>query len=454
MSLAGLRAAWKKYGEKITLAALAGVLTFVTGLYELAFKAYDARRNRETISYLSTLAVRDMERGDYEEAERYVNAAEQIDVKSFPLITTRAMLNTLKLVDQRWKTDKAVPDDTVFQLEELGLSDNEANFCMAMSAITNHNTFYEEAKHFFDAVDDSDERLRLLKELRTISHIEMPQISAAKDDDKSATIAQLLNRLDKLDAEIRAAAKSYPLEFWKHPLEKQFARPMHTDVLACRRTLENLQATLAPAPTAATSETAVAKLEQLKKQLPANSPLAAVAEDQLQRAYLQQQEAQSETAGGTGDLEPERIHAVALRKQGNYDASRKVYQDVVARYQSEKRKPDQTLYYSLFSLAFMEQYHYSNAKEAEHYYAQAEQAADALELKDPNVANTLGYFYYQEAREEQDPAKRRALIDAARGHLQRALAIDPNFRKSLLTLQGVDQLDNATKVKTATKPAA
>jgi hypothetical protein len=102
----------------------------------------------------------------------------------------------------------------------------------------------------------------------------------------------------------------------------------------------------------------------------------------------------------------------------------------------------------------MEQYHYSNAKEAEHYYAQAEQAADALELKDPNVANTLGYFYYQEAREEQDPAKRRALIDAARGHLQRALAIDPNFRKSLLTLQGVDQLDNATKVKTATKPAA
>lgn len=454
MSVAALRAVWKKYGEKITLAALAGILTFVSGLYELAFKAYDARRNRETISYLSTLAVRDMERGDYEEAEKYVGAAEQIDVKSFTLITTRATLNALKLVDQRWKTDKAVPEDTVFQLEELGFSDNEANFCMAMSAITNHNTFYQEAQHSFDAVDDGDERLRLLKQLRTISHIEVPQISAAKDEDKPAAITGLLGKLDKLDAEIQAAAKSHPLEFWKHPLEAQFARPMHTDVLACRRTLENLRAALVPAPAAGTSETAVVKLERLKKQLPVNSPLAAVADDQLQRAYVQQQDAKGETAAGTSDLESERVRAVALRKQGNYDGSRKVYQDVIARYQSEKRKPDQTLYYSLFSLAFMEQYHYSDTKAAERFYAQAEQVADALELKDPNVADTLGYFYYQEAREEQDPARRRALIDAARSHLQRALAIDPQFRKSLLTLQGVDQLDNATKVKTATKPAA
>lgn len=454
MSVAGLRAAWEKYGQKITLAALAGILTFVTGLYELANKAYDARRNRDTISYLSTLAVRDMERGEYDEADKYVASAEQIDVKSFTLITTRAALNTLKLVDHRWKTDKAVPEDTVFQLEDLGLTENEANFCMAMSAVTNSNTFYDDAKKYFGAVDGRDERLRLLKELRTISHIELPQISAATDDDQKTKVAGLVQRLKELDDQIRVAEAPRPLEFWKHPLKKQFANPMHTDVEACLQTLQSMQAALAPTTAAATPETVLTKIERIKKQLPLNSPLAAVAEDQLQRAYVQQQEAQSKTASSTSDLEPARLNAVALKQQGKYDEARKALQAIVDRYAAEKRQPDQTLYYSLFSLGLMDEYHYRDSKAAERNYAQAEQVADALNLKDANMANTLGYFYYRQARAEQDPTKRHTLIDNARAHLKRALDIDPSSSKGRFTLQGVEQLDNATKVATAPKPAA
>lgn len=447
MPVTGFRAVWEKYGQKITLAALAGVLTFVTGLYELAYKAYDARRDRDTITYLSSLAVRDMERGEYDEAEKYVAAAEQIDLKSFTLITTRATLNALKLVDQRWKSDRAVPEDTVFQLEDLGLSEDEANFCMAMSAVTNHNAFYKEAGDYFDAVQH-DERLVLLKRLRAISHVDMPQISTTKDDEKKKKIDELLGKLTVLDTEISEAARAHPLEFWKSPLKRQFANPMHTDVMACKNTLQNLQATLAPA--AAASDAAVIKLEQLKRTLPVNSPLATVADDQLQRTYVQQQEAKNASASQS-DLDSTRLKAIALKNGGNYDEARKMLQGIIARYESEKRKPDQTLYYTHFSLGLMEEYHYSDLKAAEHDYTEAEEIADGLKLNDPNIANSLGYFYYRQARSEQDPARRRALIDNARTQLKR---IDSKFGKTLFTLQKLDQLDNTAKVTTEPTPRA
>jgi tetratricopeptide (TPR) repeat protein len=449
----GIRVLWNSIGKKISWAVLAGALTFVSGAYELAYKAFDAQRNRKTIDYLSGLAMRDMERGEYDEAEKCVQAAEQIDVKSFTLITTRAALNTLKLVDQRWKTDKAVPDDIVFQLEELGLSDDEANFCMAMSATTNHNNFYDQANAYFDNVG-SDVRLMLLARLRRVTHVQMPQLTAASDDLKKKSIGPLTNTLSVLDRDIVAAAEPHPIRRWITTLTKQFEGPMRSDIASCKKTLQNLQAALAPAPTEAATATVVKNLEQIKRQLPVSSPLAAVADDQLQRAYLQQQEINTDTTSGQSDVEQARVHAISLKRSGNYDGARKALQDLIARYGSEKRAPDATLYQTYFGLAQMEEYHYNDLPHAEGDYRKAEEIVTKLGIKDPMVANTLGYFYYRQARGEQDPSRRTELIANAQTHLKLALTIDDHYSKSLNTLDGLTRLQTAMKVTADTKRPA
>jgi tetratricopeptide (TPR) repeat protein len=440
----GIRVLWDSIGKKVSWAVLAGTLTFVSGAYELAYKALDAQRNRKTIEYLSALAMRDIERGEYAEAEKYVKAAEAIDVKSFTLITTRATLNTMQLVDQRWKTEKAVPDDMVFQLEELGLTDDEANFCMAMSAITNHNTFYDQAKEYLKSVN-GEQRLILLAQLRGITHVDIPQITASSDDEKKKKIGDLLGRLASLDGAIKVAEESHPLRFWKKALKKQFGNPMRSDIAACLRTLQNLQATLAPAQTVAATENAVNRLEQFKRQLPVNSPLTAVADDQLQRVYVQQQEVKTETVSGESAVERLRVRAVALKQNGNYDPARKSLQDVIDTYESAKKKADATLYRTYFSLALMEEYHYNDLVRAEQHYQKAEDIATELALKDPSIFNTLGYFYYRQARGEQDPTRRHELIENASKHLNLALKIDPGYAKSLNTLDGLKRLESATR---------
>ncbi len=453
-----LRGTWRK----VTFALVTGVITFASGAWELGHKALDNFQNRNTVVVLNDLALRALERGEYAAADSFLSTAITITPSSVEAIERRAALKTLQLAEAQYKAGDAVPDDIVEQLEEVGFSRDEANFCIAVCTYSKGGTpeVRRTAEVYLNAITDADPRLALLKRSRLAGQIFLPQIGDRTPIEERTTIVnkvkQLLAELDERLPKVNGTGgKAIQAGFFstnRKNEDKAFLEGIRREVNTIRSLVEGETLKIArmknpnAALTSADEQQLVAGLQRAQESVPVNSPLAVSIGDQITK-YSSQAAADAlpmSAPAADGSLESLRSAAVKAKQAGKWDEARNTLNDVVVK---AKNADSETLYKTYFNLALIAEYHDHNLDKAEEYFTKAEEIRSHLKIADPSLPNTFGYFWYKRARDTHDADSRKQYAAKARVQLQKALAIDPDYSKSINTLDGLQRLLEPSKEK-------
>jgi hypothetical protein len=435
--------------RKVSLTLLAAVVAFTSGLYELGHKAIDNVENRNTVTHLNTLALRAMERGEYPEADGYLTSALTITPSSFETIERRSALKTLELAEAKYKAGDPLPYDIIEQLEEVGLSTDEANFCIAVCTYSRGRTpeIRRTASMYLKAVTDTDRRLAILKRARLAGQVLLPQINEQSEAALNKTIvAQVGDLLQDLTHRLGDADATESGFFRSKNDASTFVRGMRREVDVMSSLIAFQKSKFAPSPgktlSAADEKKLVTNLQNAQASVAANSPLAASIDDQLNH-YGSQADADA-PAASTDKLEELRRQAVIDKRKGDWSSARKKLDDVIT---ASAGASSATLYKTYFSLALIAEYQEHRLDTANKYYEMAEAMGDKLNITEASLPNTFGYFWYKQARDTRDPDLRTQFAANARAQFKKALAIDPGYSKSINSLDGLQRLlasDKAT----------
>jgi Tfp pilus assembly protein PilF len=436
--------------RKVSLTLLAAVVAFTSGLYELGHKAIDNVQNRSTVAHLNTLALRAMERGEYQEASEYLRTATSIMPSSFETIERTSALKTLQLAEAKYKTSEPLPYDIVEQLEEVGLSTDEANFCIAVCTYSRGGTpeIRRSASIYLDNVTDNDPRLAILKRARLAGQVLLPQIS---EETAAAPRLAIVQRVSILLADVGKRLSGHDAAesgfFRSRKEETTFVRGMkrEVDIMSSLIASERLKLShsLGNSLSAAQEQTVVKNLQKAQASIPANSPLAASIDDQLVH-YASQADAEAPSGAASVDkIDQLRRQAIADRRRGDWSSAKKKLDDIIA---ASAGADSATLYKTYFGLALIAEYQEHRLDAADDYYGKAEAVRSRMKIGDPSVPNTYGYFWYKRARDTHDADLRTQYANKAREQFKKALAIDPGYSKSINSLDGLQRLlasDNA-----------
>jgi tetratricopeptide (TPR) repeat protein len=428
--------------RKVSLTLLAAVVAFTSGLYELGHKAIDNVENRSTVSHLNTLALRAMERGEYQEASGYLQTASSIMPSSFETIERSSALKTLQLAEAKYKAGEALPYDIVEQLEEVGLSTDEANFCIAVCTYSRGGTaeIRRTACAYLDNVSDNDPRLAILKRARRAGQVLLPRIS--EETDAKPRLA-LVNEVSGLLADVKKRLHGHVVVesgfFRSKKDETTFVRGMNRECEIMSSLIESeklkLAHSLGNSLSAADEQKVVTNLKNAQALIPANSPLAASIGDQL--VHYSSQAEEEKPGAATDKLDQLRLEAIAERRRGDWTSARKKLGDIIT---AAGNTDSPALYKTYFSLGLIAEYQEHRLDAADDYYGKAEAMRSRLKAADPSLPNTYGYFWYKRARDTHDTELRQQYADKAREQFKKALAIDPGYSKSINSLDGLQRL--------------
>ncbi len=449
-----LRGTWRK----VTFALVTGILTFASGAWELGNKALDNFQNRSTVVVLNDLALRALERGEYAAAEGFLSTAITITPSSVRPIETRAALKTLQLVAAQYKAGDAVPDDIVEQLEEVGLSRDEANFCIAVCTYSKGGTpeVRKRAEGYLSAITDAEPRLALLKRSRLAGQVLLPQIGEQTPLYDRSTIvnrvkqllAELDERLPKINGTSGETIQAGFFSTNRKNEDKAFIDGIRREVFTIRTLVEGESLKIAciknpnAVPANGQEQQLLVKLQEARESVPVKSPLAESIGEQIVNYSNPNPQTAADALPATStaaenSLESLRSIAVKAKQAGKWAEARKTLGDVVTK---AKGADSETLYKTYFNLALIAEYHENNLDQAEEYFTKAEEIRSRLKIADPSLPNTFGYFWYKRARDTHDAGARKVYAEKSRIQLQKALAINPGYSKSINTLDGLQRL--------------
>ena len=423
--------------------------------WELTQKFLDNQSNRRTIGFYTALAQSLVEKGNYEAARDYLGYAEKLDPNNASVVSTKALIDMTTLV-RRALDNPDVLTDVKYYLHQLTLSPDEINYHIGVVAADTGR--FSVSRDYLRRVSARSPRLRLLARSRLLGHVylanlNLPQSAFRVPVDtifvELLTMPEELQRFrddpelaENLREQLHIYATALSLELAPDQLVEMkdaFAglSPRNEDFLTALD--EQIAASRAPElESPAAQEKVIEHLYAAQKRLSPSSPVR----QQLDRS-IQQYSAEaaledpSQAQVTQVELEKLRLEGVRQRRAKKLEDAEATFLRVVDAYRAQGLPKDETLYKTYFNLGLLYSFNFGDADKAILYYEMAEDLATGLQLKDPTIHNTFGYFYYELARATKNPTERKNYFGLAAEKLQAALNVDPNYAKSQRTLEAV-----------------